>query len=541
MNQSQDERKPEVSESSRGSRAAIKPRLPKPDRIRVELNVEKWPAIWRPASSKKAPTLRTLERQVELADGTRGTAQLEVGFTHMGTITTEDERMFYALIRHWEESGKPADRPVYFSDRLIARLLRKKGWGTNVITAITSSLRRLRTTPLRWINSYRRKETGGEYEEETLFTFLDTLKIITRKHDGHVTNQQGYFQFDREILANLLNNYTKPLLDEEFFKLRTEIGQLLYTHVDLMLGARDERGRPRSVYERRTRELFYDLGLLQDNPSYRYASNRKQALARPLAELRGKRISTGVLSSIELERSSDGKDYKVIFKKARAEAVLARAEDAVSEEQANQTAVVVNHYGLRKDQSVVEAEELVSMFYRVFHGVSKHYPQPRETAQALTLISQHGVQQAQFVVEFAKRAAQETGYAPQTFGGILQYTSRALADFDLEKRRSSAPQHAASITPSSQNMAPEAFARGEARIVALTPEQYQRLFDKTKAELRWQHAFLATKEGTAVHNAMIRSRMVRQLDQEPMAILTLDGVTDPEALRGKLGLQNLAL
>ncbi len=208
----------------------------KPEKIRVELNVEKWPALWRPASSKKAPTVRTLEREIELPDGTRGAAKLEIGFTQLGTITTEDQKMFYALIRHWEENGKPADRPVYFSDRVIGRLLKKKGWGTNVIAAITGSLRRLRTTPLRWIKSYHRKDNPGrEYEEETFFNFLDTLKIVTRKVDGHVTNQQGYFQFDKEILANLLDNYTKPLLDEEFFKLRTEIGQLLYTHVDLLM------------------------------------------------------------------------------------------------------------------------------------------------------------------------------------------------------------------------------------------------------------------------------------------------------------------
>src|SRR5690242_3786390 len=113
---------------------------PKPEKIRVELNVEKWPALWRPAKSKGLPKLRTLEREFVTSDGVRGSSKLEVGFTQYGTTTTEDQKMFYALIRQWEDSGKPADRPVFFSDRLLARLLHKKGWGTNVIEAMTASL-----------------------------------------------------------------------------------------------------------------------------------------------------------------------------------------------------------------------------------------------------------------------------------------------------------------------------------------------------------------------------------------------------------------
>src|SRR5882672_2273894 len=196
----------QLTGEQRGKRKVVSiAEKPKSEKIRVELNVEKWPALWRPASSKNAPTLRTLERELKFSDGNRGTSKLEIGFTHLGTLTTEDQKMFYALIRHWEETGKPSDRPVYFSDRLLARLLKKKGWGSNVIQAITGSLRRLRTTPLRWIKSYHKDDgKDTQYEEETFFSFLDNLKIVTRKQHGHITNQQGYFQFDRNILANLL-------------------------------------------------------------------------------------------------------------------------------------------------------------------------------------------------------------------------------------------------------------------------------------------------------------------------------------------------
>jgi hypothetical protein len=438
------------------------------------------------------------------------------------------------LIRHWEENGKPADRPVYFSDRVISRLLKKKGWGSNVIAAITGSLRRLRTTPLRWIKSYHKKDNPErEYEEETFFNFLDTLKIVTRKEHGHVTNQQGYFQFDKEILANLLNQYTKPLLDEEFFKLRTEIGQLLYTHVDLVMADKFR-------YERCSKELFFDLGLLKDNPSYRYASNRKQALTRPITELQGRRLSTGVLKTIAIERTKDGRDYKVVFQKGRAAAISELQEETTTEDRSdNQSEVVVNDYSKRTDPLVSQAKEVLAHFHKLFHGVETHYPQTRETAQALTLIGQHGLERAKHLVGFAKHAASASSYTPQTFGGILQYTSRALADFDRHHK-------AKQKTPVEQPLAAVGGhdrprpVRGELRLAALDQEQFNFRFELAQADMTRQYPAmgrLVSQQG----NSLIRVRMVRQLDQEPMDLLILDGITDPEGLRRKLGLQNMAL
>jgi hypothetical protein len=485
---------------------------PKPEKIRVELNVEKWPGMWRPASSKNAPTVRVLGRDIQLDDGTRGTSKLEIGFTQLGTITTEDQRMFIALIEHWEESGKPADRPVFFSDRLLARLLRKKGWGSNVIEAITGSLRRLRTTPLRWINSFRRDDgSGREYAEETYFNFLDTLKIITRREHGHVTNQQGYFQFDRNILANLLSNYTKPLLTEEFFKLQTEIGQLLYTHIDLIMA-----DKPR--YERCTKELFSDFGLLE-NSSYRYASNRKQALRRPIAELAHKRLSTGTIKSISLERTKDGKDYKLVVVKGKTTEAPAPEDVPAGSEP-----VVVNHYQRElKSQVQQEAEELVRFFHQTFHGVEPPEALGRELSQATALISKLGLGRAKHVVSYAFAHAKETRFALQNFGGILNYTSRAAADFDQKEKRQAEAQHAAAAQEERLEQEERNYARGEARLAALTPEQYQARFEKAKLELYAEYPNLAKfvrgKEGSKLHESTIRARMARQLDDETMDLV----------------------
>jgi hypothetical protein len=484
----------------------------KPEKLRVELNVEKWPALWRPASSKTTATVRTLERELNLSDGSRGTSKLEIGFTQLGTTTTEDQKMFYALIRNWEENGKPADRPVFFSDRLLARLLKKKGWGTNVIDAITGSLRRLRLTPLRWINSYHKNDGSGKVlEEETLFNFLDTLKIVTRREHGHVTNQQGYYQFDRNILINLLANYTKPLLDEEFFKLQTEIGQLLYTHLDLIMF---DKGR----YERCTKDLFRDLGLLE-NPSYRYPSNRKQALRRPVAELLGKHLSRGVIKSISVERTKDNKDYKLVVVKGRAteaedtEGVLPEPATAVGP-------VVINHYLSPKTLPQQEAEELVQYFYKLFHKVDKHTAQSKETSQAQSLISQHGLEMARKVVDFAHAEAATTNFRIQHFGAILNYASRAIAADERAAADTSPPQWVPTVGMAEK---PE-WVRGQARLAILTEQQAGARMGQAQAELFAAVPFLAQRPrpDSQLHQDMIRSRLLRQLDSESMELVIAD-------------------
>src|SRR3954463_5275789 len=89
-------------------------RPPMVEKIRSELNIEKWPAIWQPAKSKNKPALRVMEREVTAADGSRVVSRVEVGYTHLGTLSTEEQKMLYVLIKLWEDNSKP-DTQVFFS------------------------------------------------------------------------------------------------------------------------------------------------------------------------------------------------------------------------------------------------------------------------------------------------------------------------------------------------------------------------------------------------------------------------------------------
>src|SRR5260221_8494864 len=223
------------------------------EKIRSELNIEKWPAIWHPSKSKNKPALRTMQRELTGDDGSRIVSRVEVGYSQLGTLTTEEQKLLYVLIKLWEDADKP-DAQVFFSTRSLARMLKKKGWGSNVITAITKSLRKLRTIPIEWVNSYfDQTKDGAVIGDRRPFSILGELRVVGRLQDGAVNSSLGYFRFGDHILRNLQLNFTKPVCIEEFFKLKSEIAQLVYSHHDLILFVN-------SPDERRSRGLLDGLG-----------------------------------------------------------------------------------------------------------------------------------------------------------------------------------------------------------------------------------------------------------------------------------------
>jgi hypothetical protein len=202
---------------------------------------------------------------------------------------------------------------------------------------------------------------------------------------------------------------------------KSEIAQLLYTHLDLMLARR-------TTYERRTRELFDDLGL--EGKAYRNVSNRVQKLKPALEELTGIRLSTGFIISAKLEKTVDGKDYKIVITKSPQQELAFIVEDA-SQAELTPPAQPVPPTSHLADQ----ARELVNRFFQLFHNTTQSFPSSKAIDQAIALIARHGTELAHFIVDFAHREAGKTKYQPQTFGGILQYAPRAVTEYTNESAR----------------------------------------------------------------------------------------------------------
>lgn len=392
-------------------------------KIRPELNIEKWP-LWKPASSKNPPRVRAYEREITLPDGTRGTAKLTVGFTDKGDLTTEDQKTWYALIKDWEEK----DRPEGLTSMSLRRLAKHldRGWGTNVIDALTESLRRLRVTPFSWENSYFDKATGETIEILDTFNILSELKIVTRKKDGVVKRELGYFRFNDFIIKNILAKNTKPLLFHIVTSFKSEIAQILYTHIDLIL-----TGSP--LYERRTKELFDELGII--GKEYGYPSGRKRILERALKELSGKPLSSGgVIASATLEKTKDGKDYKVIFRKGAAPKAKTSATDAPAQDEEREAPDHAPQAQKLPTDAEQKGEELLRHFHKVFFGIEATSTRSRHRDLATALVAQHGWEMAVHIVDFSHAAAQETNFKIATFGGITQYVDRAVASYHEQKR-----------------------------------------------------------------------------------------------------------
>ena len=90
---------------------------------------------------------------------------------------------------------------------------------------------------------------------------------------------------------------------------------------------------------------------------------------------------------------------------------------------------------LPADPLQTQADALVRQFYQRFYGLAEVTPSSKERRHATTLLAHHGEAKVRFLLAYARQAAPETHYQPQTFGGILHYLPRALAAYDAQAAR----------------------------------------------------------------------------------------------------------
>jgi hypothetical protein len=441
-----------------------------PERIRPELNIEKW-SIWQPANARNQELEeRVITRVFSPPDGTKVIGKLTIAPTTKGDLTTEDQKVYYGLVKLWEEKGRP-DSFTPFSLRRLAKIL-KRSWNPKTKDSLEKSLVRLRGTLFVWEKAF---EDGTKKQRLALlspFNILNDLKILHRESDGHITVEGGYFRFDESILRNLAANYTKPVLFDVILSFKSDLAQILYTYLDLILS-------DKTVYERRTKELFEDLGL--NRKGYRYPSKRKEQLVPALKELEGKPLTTGIITKAVLEKTKDDEDYKLVVCKAQG---LAAIPATLESEQVLPLPT--------KAAANPEAEKLVGYFYFLFHKAREFHPTGKALEQATSLIARHGEKKARHIVEVAHRRSTETKFKIATFGGIIQYETDALQDYDKvehERRKQEAAEQA--------RREEQAARDHEETIQAQIRAYLDSLSDEAKSELDTQALAQATKEQRA--------------------------------------------
>jgi len=195
--------------------------------IRAELNIERWPLF---TTSQFKGTSREYVRQEVLPTGSVKQRKIVIGRIvdkEVGVLRILDLKCYYALIKLWEDAGRPVDRPVVFAIHQISNLL-GKSWSGRSLQQIKTSLHKLRKIPIDWINSFYQKDAKSYEELLETFSILSELKIYERREFGNLKQALSAFRFNERLLRNLLNNHSKPLHLEVVLRLEKEVSMLLY-------------------------------------------------------------------------------------------------------------------------------------------------------------------------------------------------------------------------------------------------------------------------------------------------------------------------
>ncbi len=92
-----------------------------------------------------------------------------------------------------------------------------------------------------------------------------------------------------------------------------------------------------------------------------------------------------------------------------------------------------------------DATNLVKEFHLIARRMGDHTPRKTEVDQAARLITQHGLEKATFIVNFAARRAIETSFPVKTFGGHVVYLDEAIKAHARQAYRQ--PQDQALVAP----------------------------------------------------------------------------------------------
>lgn len=283
--------------------------------VRSELNLEKNSVFTVSTYKGKSreivftenkPSGETLERRIEIGKTPAG--------AEVGILTTSHFKTYLYLLELWEKAGKPLSDPIRFTSYKIIQRLGMVDNGQSY-ERVRKWLRELRVIPITFSQSFYDPKSG-HYRSLADVTILNHLRIYEQKKVGKAEKTRGYgeFQFDRSILQNLTDNYVHPLrLDVILSFKQKEIAILLYTFIDRNLAFKNS-------FEINLQNLFENLDL---NQQYvRYPADRKTVVENIVGELKGKPLSTGILTHCAIEKTKDGKDYKLVCRKKQTQTAL---------------------------------------------------------------------------------------------------------------------------------------------------------------------------------------------------------------------------
>jgi hypothetical protein len=275
--------------------------LTAPDFVRMEKNIAGF-GFFTP-SSKRVKNVPKVIKFSHTIDGNRVEAQVKIsGNVEYGMPITADQDKYLAfqkIIERVKKENGTVSNPVTFqTSELLALLdISKNG---NRYKEVEEWLDVMNTTYIKsegavWLNGKKR------YASDSFVIFQRVRRVGQELDDGKIA-EKNYVWLSDWYLENLNAHYLLPIEFETYRKLKNNIAKALIPLLQIWLYASRDAG----VFEKRYSEICQILNIRE----YQYKSKITEKLAPSFNEL----VAQGYLRGWEVEKTSDDKDFKIVFR-----------------------------------------------------------------------------------------------------------------------------------------------------------------------------------------------------------------------------------
>lgn len=272
-----------------------------PDFVRMEKNIAGF-GFFTP-SSKRIKNVPKLIKFTQTVDGNRVEAQIKIsGNVEYGMPITADQDKYLAFQKIIERSKRENGiivNPITFTTAELLALLGTSKNG-NRYREVEEWLKVMNATFIEsegavWLNGKKRFASDS-------FVIFQRVKRTGQELDDGTIADKNYVWLSDWYLENLNAHYLLPIEFETYRQLKNNIAKALIPLLQVWLFASREVG----VFEKRYSELCQILNVRE----YSHKSKIREKLAPSFNEL----IAHGYLKAWEVEKTADGRDFKIVFR-----------------------------------------------------------------------------------------------------------------------------------------------------------------------------------------------------------------------------------
>ncbi len=220
--------------------------------------------------------------------------------------TTADQDKYLAfqkIITDRRRDGEAVRNPISFTSAELLRSLDRRVDAGKNYNDIESWLDRMTSTTV--ISKSAVYFAGRKsWATDRFHVFERAVSIGQELPDGTVADK-NYVWLSEWQLENINNNYVLPIDFETYKKLKNYISKALVPILQVWLYTSQEEG----AFEKRYDEFCRYLNVRE----YEHISKIKEKLSPALDEL----VSHGYIASWQIERASDGENYKIVLRHGR--------------------------------------------------------------------------------------------------------------------------------------------------------------------------------------------------------------------------------